>query len=99
MSMGVEYLVVGGHAVGFYGYPRPTGDLDIWIAVNPNNATKMVAVLKEFGFHLPDLAPALFLDKRNMTRMGVPPVRIEILNTISGVNFEECYPGAHSCRH
>jgi hypothetical protein len=87
----VEYLLVGGHAVGFHGYPRPTGDLDIWIAVNLENAQRMVNVLQAFGFALPQLSPELFLDTKNMVRMGVPPVRIEILTEISGVVFEHCY--------
>lgn len=88
---GVEYLMVGGHAVGFHGYPRPTGDLDIWIAVSDANAARMVEVLRDFGFALPQLSPQLFLDTKNMVRMGVPPVRIEILTEISGVTFAECY--------
>lgn len=87
----VEYLVVGGYAVSFHGYPRPTGDIDIWIAINETNANRMVSVLREFGFALPDLSPHLFLDTNNMVRMGMPPVRIEILNEISGVLFDECY--------
>ncbi len=87
----VEYLVVGGFAVSFHGYPRPTGDIDIWIAVSIENARKMVAVLKSFGFALPDLQPELFLDTTNMVQMGVPPVKIEILNDISGVSFAACY--------
>lgn len=87
----VEYLVVGGYAVSYHGYPRPTGDIDIWIAVNAINAERMVDVLRAFGFALPNLSPQLFLDTKNMVRMGMPPVRIEILNEISGVRFDECY--------
>ena len=87
----VEYLVVGGYAVSFHGYPRPTGDIDIWIAVNEANANRMIEVMREFGFALPNLSPQLFLDTTNMVRMGMPPVRIEILNEISGVLFDECY--------
>lgn len=87
----VEYLVVGGYAVSFYGFPRPTGDIDIWIAVSPHNATLMVEVMKEFGFNTPNLSADLFLDTNNMVRMGVPPVKIEILNEISGVDFADCH--------
>lgn len=90
-SQRVEYLLIGGFAVGYHGYPRPTGDLDIWIGVNPKNAEKIVAVLKEFGFDVPELSIALFLKKKKIIRMGVPPLRIEITTTISGVKFEECY--------
>jgi len=87
----VEYLLIGGYAVGYFGYPRATADMDIWIAMNPANAEKIVTVLKEFGFNLPDLSPELFLKEWQVVRLGVPPVRIEIATTISGVNFSECY--------
>jgi hypothetical protein len=46
----VEYLIIGGYAVGYHGYPRPTGDLDIWIAIHPRNSKKVIAALKQFGF-------------------------------------------------
>jgi hypothetical protein len=87
----VEYLLIGGYAVGYYGYPRATVDMDIWIAMNPANADRVIAVLNEFGFNPPDLSPDLFLKERQIIRMGVPPVRIELATTISGVNFSECY--------
>lgn len=87
----VEYLLIGGYAVAYFGYPRATADMDIWIAMNPANAGKTVAALKEFGFDLPDLSVELFLKEWQIIRLGVPPVRIEISTTISGVNFEECF--------
>jgi predicted nucleotidyltransferase len=87
----VEYLLIGGYAVGYYGYPRATADMDIWIAMNPANSDRIVAVLKEFGFDLPELSPELFLKEWQIIRLGVPPVRIELATTISGVNFGECY--------
>jgi hypothetical protein len=87
----VEYLLIGGYAVGYYGYPRATADMDIWIAMNPANADKVITVLKEFGFNEPDLLPEVFLKEKQIIRMGFPPVRIEIATTISGVNFDECY--------
>ena len=87
----VEYLLIGGYAVGFHGYPRATVDMDIWIAMNPANSQKIVTVLKEFGFDLPELSPVLFLKEWQITRLGVPPVRIELATTLSGVNFNECY--------
>ena len=89
----VEYLLIGGYAVGYFGYPRATADMDIWIAMNPANAEKIVAVLKEFGFNPPDLSTDLFLKEWQIIRLGVPPVRIEIATTISGVDFEECFAG------
>ncbi len=87
----VQYLLIGGYAVGYYGYPRPTGDMDIWIAVHPHNAAKIVAVLQEFGFTVPELSPDLFLQEKQIIRLGVPPLRLEILTTIDGVTFNECY--------
>jgi hypothetical protein len=87
----VEYLLIGGYAVGYHGYPRATGDMDIWVAVNPENAAKTVVALKEFGFDVPELSAELFLRQNQIVRMGVPPMRIELTTTISGVNFEECY--------
>ena len=87
----VEYLLIGGYAVGYYGYPRATADMDIWIAMNPANADRIVAALKEFGFNQPDLSVNLFLKEKQIIRMGVPPVRIELVTTISGVNFSDCF--------
>ena len=87
----VEYLLIGGYAVGYHGYPRATAGMDIWVAVHPANADRIVAALKEFGFDLPDLSPELFLREWQIIRLGVPPIRIEIATTISGVDFGECY--------
>ena len=91
-SNGVKYLLIGGYAVGHYGYSRPTGDMDVWIERDPENARRLVAALTEFGFGSADLTPELILDPKRMIRMGVPPMRLEILTTISGVDFADCYP-------
>ena len=87
----VEYLLIGGYAVGYYGYPRATADMDIWVAVYPENAEKIVTVLKEFGFDVPELSTELFLKEDQIVRMGLPPIRIEIVTSISGVHFPECF--------
>ena len=87
----VEYLLVGGYAVGYHGYPRTTADMDLWVAVHQNNAEKLVVVLREFGFNAPQLSADLFLKTDQVVRMGLPPLRIELLTTISGVRFEHCY--------
>jgi len=84
----VEYLLIGGYAVGYYGYPRPTGDMDIWIARTPDNAQRVVDALREFGF---TCKKEFLLEHRKVVRMGVPPFRLEILTTISGVEFPPCY--------
>jgi hypothetical protein len=90
-SHGVRYLLVGGYAVGFHGYPRPTGDLDIWVAIEPENADRIVAALREFGFDVPEITRDLFLQRQKVVRMGNVPFRIEIITSISGVSFDECY--------
>ena len=90
-SKEVEYLVVGGYAVSYYGYPRSTGDMDVWVAVQPENIQRLIEVLSEFGFSRETLPTSLFLEKDQIIRMGMPPIRIEILTSISGVDFNECY--------
>src|ERR1035438_9482825 len=90
-STGVESLLIGGVAVSYHGYPRVTEDLDVWVAINPRNAERVVAGVKDFGFDVPGVGPELFLAERQVIRMGYKPVRIEILTTIEGVDFDECY--------
>ena len=62
---GVQYLLVGGYAVAYHGYPRATADKDIWIEVDPSNASKLVDALKEFGFNSPDLSVDLLRPLHN----------------------------------
>ncbi len=88
---GARYLLVGGYAVSFYGTPRATGDIDVWIDRTPANADKIVRVLEDFGFDLPSLSPELFTKENNVVRLGTPPLRIELLTSISGVEFDECH--------
>ena len=87
----VEYLLIGGYAVGYHGYPRATNDMDVWIADHPTNAGRMVAALRQFGFDPPELKDELFLKQPSIVRMGFPPMRIEVTTGISGVSFDECY--------
>jgi hypothetical protein len=79
---GVEYLPIGGWAVGDPGYPRSTDDLDIWIAVSPANAERFVKVLSDFGFDVPELSTALLLQPDQIVRMGFEPVRIKVMTSI-----------------
>jgi len=88
---GVRYLLIGGYAVGYHGYPRATNDMDVWIAIHPDNAQRVVNALKDFGFDHPELTPQLFLQKNKIIRMGHLPMRLEISTGISGVEFEDCY--------
>jgi hypothetical protein len=92
----VEYLLVGGYAVGHYGYPRATGDLDIWIATNDANAEKVADVLHKFGFSAATVKPETFTKPDQIIRMGVPPICIDVITSASGVNFSDCFA---KCNH
>lgn len=87
----VEYLVVGGYAVSLHGFTRVTADLDLWIALEPVNAGRVVKALERFGFVHGEAEEELFLEEGNIVRMGFPPMRIEIMNKIDGVEFSSCY--------
>ena len=88
---GVTYMVVGGYALAFHGKPRHTGDLDIWIGLSDDNAQKMEGVLNDFGMASLGLKKIDFLQKGGITQIGYPPLRIDILNEIDGVDFSEAY--------
>ena len=87
----VEYLLIGGYVVGYHGYPRATADMDIWVDISLDNASKLVEVFNRFGMKDPTVTIDLFQQRGKIIRMGVPPMRIEILTEIDGVNFQECY--------
>ncbi len=87
----VRYLLVGGYAVGYYGYVRATADMDLWVSRESENATRLVLALREFGFDVPELEDGLFLKENQVIRMGIPPIQIEIITSISGVEFAACY--------
>lgn len=89
---GVRYLVVGGYAVALHGYPRYTKDLDVWIEMTADNASKVVKALDQFGFGSLDLKEADFVVPDQIIQLGYPPRRIDILTTLPGVEFSECYP-------
>jgi hypothetical protein len=88
-SKSAEYLLIGGYAVNYYGYARSTGDMDIWIARSAKNFARVAEALAEFGF--PAVTPDIFEAPDRMVRMGVPPLRLEVLTAISGVDFEDCF--------
>lgn len=87
----VEYLLLGGYAVNYYGYHRFTGDIDFWIAPTPENAKLVARALGKFGFAEPAFDPGRFLIPGKVHMFGVPPVRIDILTGPSGVSFDECF--------
>lgn len=88
----IEYLLVGGYAVSYYGYPRATADIDIWLAKNRTNADKVVEMLKAFGLGATNLTPEIFLQDDKILRMGIPPIRIELFTDLAGLAFDDCYP-------
>jgi hypothetical protein len=90
-SAEVEYLLIGGYAVGVHGYPRTTGDMDIWVAANATNAAKLTQVLLDFGFSASTVKPEMFVQANQVIRMGVPPVAIDIITSASGVEFTDCF--------
>ena len=87
----VRYIVVGGYAVAYHGYPRYTGDLDVFVEASPENAARLVEVYGEFGFDRSALKPAMFIVPDNVVRIGHEPVRLEVLTSITGVAFADAY--------
>jgi predicted nucleotidyltransferase len=90
-SKSVEYLIVGGYAVGFHGRPRYTGDMDFWINNSPENAQLIKESLDVFGFASFNIKASEFEKENLVFQLGHEPVRIDILTTISGVDFKDCY--------
>lgn len=90
----VKYIIVGGVAVTFHGYPRFTGDIDFWVAVSKENAEKIVECINEFGFGSMHLKPEDFLEEDIVLQLGRQPLRIDFLTSLTGLVFEECYPKA-----
>lgn len=85
----VEYLIVGGYALAFHGAPRFTGDIDIFVRPSSENASRVLEALAAFGFRFPNLTVADFQNPDKVVQLGVPPVRIDIITSISGVSWEE----------
>lgn len=87
----VEYLLIGGYALGIHGHPRYTGDMDIWVNPERKNAEKVLDVLKEFGFGELDVKEDDFIKPGNVIQLGYPPLRIDLLTQPNGVTFPESY--------
>lgn len=86
-----RYLIVGGYAVAYHGFVRATGDLDLFVEASQDNAARILQALREFGFDVPELRPELFTRPKSIVRLGREPSKLEIMNDISGVDFETCY--------
>jgi len=89
---GVEYLIVGAHALAAHGRPRATGDLDVWVRPSPENARRVHAALRAFGAPLDNLTVDELTTSDLVFQIGVPPARIDVLTGVTGVRFEEAWP-------
>lgn len=86
----VKYLIVGGYAVVLHGYPRYTGAMDFFIESSIENTQKVVDTLNQFGFISLELSPKELAKPDMILQLGRPPLRIDIINSLSGVTFEAC---------
>jgi len=89
----VEYIIVGGYALAFHGAPRYTGDIDILVNPDTQNARRIMAALNEFGFGSVGLAEEDFESPDKVVQLGVPPVRVDIITSLTGVSWEEAFSG------
>jgi len=88
----VEYLIVGAHALAAHGHVRATKDLDLWVRPEQSNAQKVLRALSEFGAPLNDLTADDLSRKETTFQIGLPPLRIDIITNIDGVEFAEAWP-------
>lgn len=89
----VEYLIVGGYALAFHGAPRFTGDLDILVKPDAANAERILTALKVFGFAAMGLTQSDFESPDQVVQLGVPPVRIDLITSLTGVSWDEAWAG------
>jgi hypothetical protein len=89
----VDYIIVGAYALGFHGAPRYTGDLDIFVKPDPVNAQRILRALEAFGFGSVGLTGADFESHDKVVQLGLPPVRVDIITSITGVPWEEAWSG------
>lgn len=85
----VFYMIVGGYAVAYHGYPRFTNDMDIFYKISSDNIKKLKSSLLEFGFKDEEIPDEYFFETGNIIKFGIPPVQIDLLNEIDGVTFEQ----------
>ncbi|KUG23470.1 hypothetical protein ASZ90_006776 [hydrocarbon metagenome] len=89
----VEYMIVGAYALAFYGVPRFTADIDIFVHHSPENAKKILSALADFGFSSLNLTIEDFQNPNSVVQLGVPPVRIDIITSLTGVTWEDADKG------
>jgi hypothetical protein len=90
---GVEYMIVGGYALAYHGAPRYTADLDVFVKPDPENSRRIIEALNAFGFEAAGLTPEDFRAPEKVVQLGVPPVRVDILTSLTGVSWEEAFSG------
>lgn len=90
-SNSVRFMILGGYAVNFYGVPRSTKDIDLWVAVDPTNADLVSKSLVQFGFGASAVPAELFRQEKRVLAFGREPWRVDILTGPDGVDFEDCY--------
>ena len=89
----VDYIIVGAYALGFHGAPRYTGDLDVFVRADPVNSDSIMQALQEFGFGSVGLTAADFEEKGKVVPLGFPPVRVDIITSLTGVSWEQACSG------
>ncbi|MCP3956944.1 MAG: hypothetical protein GY719_03740 [bacterium] len=90
-STSVEYLLVGGHAVGYHGFPRMTGDFDFFVRASHENALRLIEVFRQFGFADADKLLPVFTTVGRAVKIATPPDRIDVITGISGVDFDDAW--------
>jgi hypothetical protein len=88
----VRFLVVGAHALAIHGRPRATGDLDVWVEATADNAGKVMQALRDFGAPLENVTRADFSRPGVAYQIGLPPLRIDILTELTGLEFSRAWP-------
>ena len=86
----VRYLLIGGYAVGVYGYSRTTNDIDIFVSDDRENTQRLIAALSDFGVGDTDLSQ-IFAEKRSLVEIGVEPVKVQLMNFADGVTFDDAF--------
>lgn len=86
----VRYLLIGGYAVGVYGYSRTTNDIDIFVSDDQENTQRLIAALSDFGVGDTDLSQ-IFAEKRSLVEIGVEPVKVQLMNFADGVTFDDAF--------
>lgn len=89
----VDYLVVGGYALAFHGAPRYTGDMALFVKPDEINARKIIEALNKFGFNAEGFSLSDFSKPEKVIQLGAPPVRVDIITSLSGVSWEEAFSG------